>query len=60
LVEQSTTNPVQFFDERLRVKRDALERKGDLVRKFKPSNRGRPAEIELHDAQAALVSKTEP
>jgi hypothetical protein len=55
LVEQATANPVQFFDKRWRVKRDAMERKGHLVRKFKPSSRGRPAEIELHDAQAALV-----
>jgi phage terminase small subunit len=55
LVEQATANPVQFFDKHWRVKRDAMERKGHLVRKFKPPSRGRRAEIELHDAQAALV-----
>jgi phage terminase small subunit len=55
LVEQATANPAQFFDKRWRVKRAVLESKGHLVRKFKPASRGRPAEIELHDAQAALV-----
>jgi phage terminase small subunit len=55
LVEQATANPAQFFDKRWRLKRDAMKRKGHLVRSFKPSSRGRPAEIELHDAQAALV-----
>lgn len=55
LVEQATANPVEFFDKRWRVKRDAMERKGHLVRKFKPPSRGKPAEIELHDGQAALV-----
>ena len=55
LVEQARANPEVFFDKRWRVKRDVMERKGHLVRKFKPASRVKPAEIELHDAQAALV-----
>lgn len=55
LVEQATANPVQFFDKRWRLKRHALDIKGHLVKRLTVPTRGKPAEIELHDGQAALV-----
>lgn len=55
LVEQAKANPTMFFDKRWRLKRGAMEDKGHLVKRFRAPGRGRPAELELHDGQAALV-----
>lgn len=55
LVEQIRANPTDFFDKRWRLKHDQMQRNGHLVRKFKAPSRGKPAEIELHDQQAALI-----
>lgn len=55
LVEQARANPTQFFDKRWRLNRHVLRRKGHLVKRLEVPARGKPAKIELHDAQAALV-----
>lgn len=55
LSEQATANPGIFFDERWNLKRPMIKQKGHLIRKLKAPGKGKPAEIELHDSQAALV-----
>ena len=55
LAEQARANPAQFFDKRWRIKRAAVDKNGHLIRRLKAPSRGRPAEVELHDGQAALV-----
>lgn len=55
LAEQVRANPAQFFDRKWRLNRKQVDRNGHLIRKLRPPSRGRPAEVELHDGQAALI-----
>jgi phage terminase small subunit len=55
LAEQARANPAQFFDKKWRLNRKQVDKNGHLIRKLKAPSRGKPAEIELHDGQAALV-----
>lgn len=55
LEEHAKANPADFFNHRWKLNKKVVRERGHLIKKLRVPSNGKPAEIELHDSQAALV-----